>query len=502
MHSESEFYAGYKKIRNKLRQYDGVMTVVETINYLREKTRNPVEEMSKMPWLCTLLIKWAALDVEFCLKKKSFIQRHKLIELLQSMHDLSAKLMPLVEYDHFTFFLRNFAFQQFWYQREPNVYSVARQSILFANLEDTHSLKKTYREKYNLEIEESLYLSLPLFIILIHETRPIVRPNDYGDMTPLYGDKIVQYLNNISLDRDNLHDYLFKWMNSGRGTEEYFEQTPLVSYPLFRYQDYYMSYSKQVVARSLEAHCYDTLRRTDPSWFMNKFGKVFERYVERGLQYSGANYITEKELQRIIGNTEKCIDFYIADGDVGVMIDAKGVELSHNGKSAHLANIVKGATKNTILKAIEQASNLVSIIEKRTFSDEALQCRGKYYLLVVTYKEMYLGNGEFYYQRIAREELDRLEEQYQCRDVFPYEHVFFMTIEEYEMLVAMVREGFRLDDILEKVAEAERVPENKKYEFHQHLLQQAGVFMVPEYLKIEMNRIWDELGTAMKRGSL
>lgn len=496
-----EYYKEYKRIRNKLNEYDGISIVIEIAQYLRLPTKNMIEEGMKHPWLCMLLIKWAALEREFCIKNMRSITYNELHNLLGRLLNMSPNLRPLKGYDHYSLFLRNFAFQQFWYQRNPYVYSIARQSLLFCGLDRDNTLRQEYLSRYGIDVEDAIYLSLPLHIFLCQDNRPIFKPEHYGDMIPKYRDKIDPFLALLSRDRNALHDYLVNNDRVKRTSWEYYEETPLVRYPLFKFEEFYVSYSRQVTARALESHFYDVLKEVDPNWFMTEFGEIFERYIEMGLKYTNLPYLSEDDIRAIIGAKKKVVDFMVPLRGSTLLIDAKAVELSYSAKLSHLRHVVENATRQSVFKAIEQAYSVISQFETKNEEDTRFAKSGEYFLFVVTYKELFLSGGSYFYEQIAKEEIDAIREKYQNTSMLPLNNIFFLTIEEYEILTAMVRNGVDLNDLLRKAASAQSKLETRKYQFHDHYQNYMGKLGVPKFLVDELERILNQLGVVLENGS-
>jgi|GEM_PF-1187191 len=495
----SEYFAKYKPIRNKLRQYDGDSIILGIIRYLRKPTHRPIDEAMKHPWLCLLLVKWTVIDEEYASDKGNPISEQRLLDILNQTLDLSKYLRELTEYDHYTLFMRNFAFQQFWYQRKPYVLSMARQSYLFGELPADNPIRRAYSKTFGLDIEDALNLSLVLFYYLCSERRASVSISNFGDLNQHYKSKVGAFLDLLARDSKSLPKYLNAGDKVGRTSWEYFEQTPLIRYPLYKMGNTYWCYSDKVMARALESHYYDIMKGIDADWFMTEFGAVFERYVEKGLAYSKVKYCDESEIRSVLGAKHKAVDFILNEGGNGILIDAKAVELSYSAKASHRTEIIQGATRNSVLKAVEQAFSVINDIETQQYNHSIVAPRNSYFLLIITYKELYLTGGEYFYEHIARSECDEISKKYEYSMKLPYENIFFLTIEEHEILTAMMRNGTSISALLERAVGNQKSPETRKYEFHQHFADFVSKNPLPEYLMDEINRMMDDVGGILKR---
>jgi hypothetical protein len=356
-----------------------------------------------------------------------------------------------------------------------------------------------YRETFGLDIADALNLSVVLFYFLCSERWPSVSISNFGDLNQHYKSKVGAFLDLLARDSSTLQSYLVAGDKVGRTSWEYFEQTPLIRYPLYRIDHKYWCYSDKVIARALESHFYDILRGIDANWFMTEFGAVFERYVEKGLDYSRVRYCNEAEIRLVLGAKHKAVDFILNEGGDSILIDAKAVELSYSAKVSHRTEIIQGATRNSVLKAIEQAFSVINEIETHKYNHSVIALRNNYYLLIITYKELYLTGGEYFYDHIAKRECDEISKKYEYSMKLPYENIFFLTIEEHEIVTAMIRNGISISALLEKAVANQKKPETRKYEFHQHFPDFVSTNPLPEYLMDEINRMMDNVGGILKK---
>lgn len=104
----------------------------------------------------------------------------------------------------------------------------------------------------------------------------------------------------MALDIDNLREYLTIEDKSIKNISyEFHEQSPLKNYPLLIYGDRYYCYSRILLFHAIESFIYDKLRTANPQAFMNRFGQIFETYVEKSLTYGKLNFIKEEDLKNI-----------------------------------------------------------------------------------------------------------------------------------------------------------------------------------------------------------
>lgn len=497
---ESTYYSAYKHIRNQFRCYDPLQVISACINYLKSTSKNQIEQLKKCPWLVLLLIKWVLIDEEYSSPGNKKLENDNFMKILQMVHDIGAKIRMPSEYDHYMLFLRNLAYQQFLYQHSFSINCLARQKILFGTVEDSHLFKREFFKLTGISIENFLDLSFVLLCHFIDEKEHTISSDWFNPIESCYPRiEIDNLFRALSLNLVDLKQALIKTEGRKRTSHEFYEQTPFLKFPLIKIGEKYVCIHNNILFRSLEHFIYDTLRAWDSNKFMAKFGETFERYIENGLSYANVKYVSEDILSRELQGTGSLIDFLINDDDVNILIDAKAVEMAYQGKITHLADIVKDRVKTSVIKAIEQSFGVVSRLKQTRSSNPVIKYKDINFLLVVTYKELYLGNGRNLYDAIAKNKLDKILTKYGNLLQIPLENMYFITIEEFDYLIEMIKLGkTSFKTALMKAKENDSDVMSRKFEFLQHLRSWDENFTAPKYIQDEADRIFSKIKNILK----
>jgi len=225
---------------------------------------------------------------------------------------------------------------------------------------------------------------------------------------------------------------------------------------------------------------------------MNKFGPIFEKYVGNSIANTKIRYFTEKELSEILPGEGKLVDYLLMDESNKIFVDAKGVEMSYLGMVGHQPEVITDKTKTSIVKGIQQgfetASRLGSI---RKFSEVEFG-KGNNYLIVVTFKDMFVGNGLDFYEYVAKDTLNELISQYDGAPPIPFEHMYFMSIDDFDLLTGGIASGeIALAEILGHAVKSDTLWENKKFTFEQHIYDMYPKQKPPLWLLDESKYILD-----------
>lgn len=467
------FYTQFKPIRNTLRRYSPQSVLQGCLQHLYSPAPDRLSQLKKMPWIHLLLVKWAFLDEQAERVGRPAISWSALHRLLQQVYELSNHTRMPNDYEHVNLFMRAIAYQQFPYQDPLNFDGLARQSLLFSQVPKNHFFRVHFQEKHGFSLDTFLQLAACLLTRFLIESSYEVPRTWFSSLERTYPpDNIDSFLASISVNIENLSATLRKTEEKNRQALEYFQQTPFINYPLIRVGQIYWCIYPEILQRRLDHYLFDFFKKSDPQRFNEAFGsKRFEDYVGIFLKDGGLPFATESELNRVLSGAGKVVDFLVVNGNANIFIDAKGVEMAPRGKVAHLCEVVRGATKSSLMKAFEQGQEICSRIAKMDNTHPVIQPRQHNYLLAVTYKELYIGNGLSLSAAVGDEAIERIQKNLMTKNLIPLENIYFLTIDEFEVLIALHKAGrISLVDALERAKRADSNPATRKFMFKMHLM--------------------------------
>lgn len=491
--SEDEYFLDYKKIRNKFRKYNSLEVVNSCINHLKKDQTNEVEELRKSPWLTVLLIKWVIADDDFNTNgaNREFTL-NKLYEILNLILNMRHR-MPS-QFENLDLFMCSIANQQFMYQRELSLSHIYRQKVFF-DLPENHYINQEFESIINIRISDFLNLSLVVWTKFI-ENEQEIKLSYFANFEDHYTIDVIQsFLDSISINLMDLRNELRTVENINIGKScEFFEQTPFLKYPLIKDNDNYICVYPNILYRSIEYFIYDKMRKHNADKFMDmsNFGGIFEKYIEKMLNYAKTNFINEDNIKSSIGHNNKLIDFIVMECDANVFIEAKAVEMPYSGKIAHKSQVIIHKTKDSIIKAIEQANSVLNQINSS--NNDKFIAQKQNYLLVVTFKNLLLGNGKRFYNDVAKEKLDTIYSKYKDKQTINMEDIYFISIDEFDILTELVKKKFiSYSGAIEKAKINDSKLETSKLVFRQHLQNLGYTLKIPDILIEEKNNMLYEL---------
>lgn len=498
MFSEEGYYATFKQVRNKFRKYRYADLIGGALEYINAPAKDKIASIERHPWLVMLFVKWIFLDDQFPNTGGKTATKNDVNALLNAAYQMSDKLRMPNEYDHYSLFLRNIAFQQFLYQIDFYYAHLSRQSILFSELDKNHYIYKEFVKNTGLDVQDFLDLSLITLVRFLDTNETFLPENWFSTVQQKYPtNKVNCFLATISKDINDIRRTLLSEDSGRRPAVENYELTPFIEFPLIKVPGKYILTHKNILFRRLEYFVYDMMRSIDAAKFMDKFGELFERYVEKSLKHSEVSYLTEDEIKKILGMAGNQIDFLIQDGASNIFVDAKAVEMNSQGKTTHSAEILRHKTKISILKAIKQSHDVIKKIADS--NNCAIHSSLNNYLLVITFKDLYLGNGVNYYEVIAKDKIDEVYDEYKGYPCIPPENMYFITIDDLDILTDILKQKkITLSGIMDIAKSDDKDPNTKKFDFRQHIQSLNITPQTSDYLVIEKDNMFKRIMEAAK----
>jgi hypothetical protein len=474
--TDKSFYDQYKPIRNKLRRYFPESVLKACIERMNQFSLKSVDGMMAMPWLWIVLLKWSLIESSRENKSHKKITRQELADLQWPLVKLSNHTRLPTQYQPLELYVRAITYQQNQYQRLVSVNGLARQELIFGESQDNDFFKTEFFAKHGIRLNR--FLRISAFLISILEIKNKANFNTFDLPVGIFGAaEIDDFLSTISIDIDEIGPTLEKLSPAPRKYTEFFEQTPFLSFPIVKIGSEYWCINRKVLSQCLDYFVYDTLKEADK--FSDKFGKRFENYVGKIIEMTGVAFRRESELKRELGDGSKLVDFLIHSGDANIFIDAKGVDLAARAKVTHLSEVLKGAIKSSLLKAIHQGQEVKKNLERINVCEWIIQSPANNYLFVVTYKPLYIGNAGLL-DHLIDGEVSRTISEYPSNTRIPLENIYFFSIDEFESLMHLVEKGkISIVEAIERAKEADASFETAKYYFSAHLSEW------PEYQELE-----------------
>ena len=119
--------------------------------------------------------------------------------------------------------------------------------------------------------------------------------------------------------------------------------------------------------------------------------------------------------------------------------------------------------------------------------------------MVVTFKDLYLGNGTAYYEVIAKRKMDEIYDEYDSYHCIPPENMYFITVNELDILTDILKnKALTLTEIIEFAKNNDKDRATQKLEFQQHLHAMDINPQTSDYLAFEKDKMFKRILDAAK----
>lgn len=503
--TRTKAYRIFKNIRNRIGRLNGEDLLRDLLELLNTEDATSVERQRYCPvWDLLLLVKWTIMYGDFSnLRQHDPVWPSQVNALLDRMYNLSEQTDEISTLQDAALFCRRLSNQQIWLQRRESIpIGLARQWILFGDLTSDHIFEDTFYRITNLSLKDFIDLSTAVLVMDLNGIGPFVTEQSFSFLANSFGtDKIDKYLASISTTLDHARN----WLTTKAETlddveEEYFEQSPLARFPLIKHGEYNFFISRYMLLWSLSTFVYDVLRNHDANMFMREFGAMFESHLGETLRFIGTDLLTECDLREHFGKrkSQKLVDFIVIENDCNIFVEAKGVALRSAAMVTKSPELIETRTRTSIQKGIKQGFAVASSLPLGTEIRGARLGSSENYLIIVTFKDLYLGNAQYYFDNFAPDVIGEIIAPYGNSEVIPLSNILFVSVDDLEILLGEV--VFGSTTISEFVARAAKTVSSFEGRpvFRQLITQSNGDIHPPPVIKRATEELFKRAADILK----
>lgn len=478
--TEIRGFSSYKPIRNYIRKYSREELLEALIKLSCGISRSGAEVWSKgyVPWELLLLGRWIIRDWNN-IKGTKKIDQNELNNILNKVKSFSDDDTFLKEghSNGISKFMRRMAFQQFWFQTSVGYSNAGRSIDLLVNSTLSPEVDKKLLEATGISRKELYDIWVMVWASFSGERINSLLPSFFDKVKEKTGEGVIEaFFKNFSLDSKSIDSFNDTYKAKNYILEIY-ERSPFFYKPFYCAGGKYYLWNISILNEFLEYGIYDFLKKIIPDKFGDCFGPIFEKYLEKRLIEYSIPYVSENELRN--QGFEKQVDYLLEEGKDVVLIESKAIEASRHVKLLPTDQAMSNAYKKDVVKGIAQAH----YVFKKLTNEKDVQ---EGFLLIVTYKELFLGNGESVWDEFIEDTLNNKYGIENC-SIKP-ENIFFLSADSYDkLLLCMDGDIKKLIEILKRIIQDKSKVETKKFVFSQYLSNLDLNTKSDEYLKNVFN---------------
>jgi hypothetical protein len=462
----------------------------------------------RLPHLSYLLIEWLFQVDEVANPK---VARPKdLLRLLNAMHKLQSQAVNLQpEYNAFLA-LRKLMISQIRSQRPllAQLNGLTRLYVLMIRSEQANWFEKDFKAAHGLDLNVFFIMSLWL-LWKMNDSHVLQYQRILTELCPAISvDEIALFLKIVGARPEELGSLLSSKKDESIKVDAYFAPTILRTKPLLLLETGAVVPDSLLLRQSISDFVLNDFATRNNSAFRDKFTPAFERYTERVISAANQSFVTEGQLERLLKDkavTSKVCDFIVFDDYGAVFIDAKGIEPNKVEQSSSNPLSLRDKIKKRVSVGTEQCFASAAVCEQ--YEIIPLPPRERRFSLVVKHQNFYFLNGRKLEEQIYPDFYAALSGQYGA--VIPAEHVYFVTIEEFEMMTLLVgKHGVQIADFLDYCVRQDADAKTTVFEMYQHLIAycaELGIDASSLFDNSTLEAVFDELvghaGNAVASGT-
>lgn len=452
----------YKPIRNYMRKFDRLELLTNFLIISQENSRdnNILKSNGYLPWEILLALRWVILDWHN-ITGSQLPDIKKCKKILNSIKYFQEKEEKFLKKDYemgIVKFTRKYAYQQFWMQETPDYRGIARTVELFSNSGFSKIFDKIFQSHFEVARIDFYRILILLFSIFINSNLKFINENHLQSLYPEMKSGCLAVLRKLSIGISDFEEF-----NNTNPVTNYslqiFEKSTLLKKPFYSQGGNYYPWNLSLLNYFISYGSYDLIKEVNPELFGDEFGKIFESYIENRLKHYKTHYITEKEQTE--AESKKKVDFILKGAQQQVLIEAKSIEAKKHESINSTKQILKNRYGENIVKAVAQADSYLSATSNTKPNRDT-------FLIIVSYKELYLGNGESVWKEFIAE---LLKERFEIADSYvDPKKIFIMPIGAFDKLLNYTGGNTeRIIQVLVDCQNAQKLPETTRFVFDQYL---------------------------------
>lgn len=500
----------YKVFRNQLRKFSLDSIVQVALGMTAVPPGDVVEALKQFPWLPMLIAKWALLDRMVLRGVGQAMSRELLARLVNELWNFDGDLIKQPSPGTAHLLIRPRVFVQIEFQRSATR-SFVRIPTLLSRLPSDHSLRRLFRSQWELSPEQFIDLSVALHAARLQADKPGFTRGFFMPLAEKYGAAAIEsLLGMFAKDLAGLPQELVtsEAEDGGPGLKsrrrsELLEFPYFKRFPLFKAaHEVYFVWHPTVLARALEEAVHLRFSNAGED-YTRPFSKVFERYVVELAESAHPCIYTEADIKQTRGSTSVSVEAIIPFEGCNVLVEAKMGLYRDEVMTLTVPDLVRHKFRD-LRKAVGQGASVAELLQSGALQFDKVAPNEVNYLLVVTSRDLCIGRGEVLDAMCQPKGVEYPSDL--AKQLLPLEHVFYVSIEAFEHIIAAVKAGFcTLPGLLSHAVALNRNPATASYWLDLQMSREAqGVedsdSMMAKAWDASLQRLEEALGVELVAG--
>ncbi|MGN6828572.1 hypothetical protein [Paucibacter sp. M5-1] len=492
-------------VERQLKKFS-IQSVADSVMDDLWEDRPAPDQLKALPWLALLIAKWS-LQLGSTIRVGRKLPKDLLLLLKRALWDGNDRAFVERTARHeaefgldrpqpLSIMMRIALATQMQFQRQE-IWGLYRTAGLIRPLDANHRSKRIFREQIGLEVEEFIDGCIFLYTLANRDGARELNAVDVEHFKPMRDGMIRKVLALMSRSLPDLRlELLQEAPMKGSRSRELYVFPVFKRFPLLRTrQGRYWCWHRSVLDRYMDEAVHLELSKAGQK-YADSFSMVFEKYVVDQSQRLGFPLTTAQQYLDAYGRGEKIknVEAVVTHGNRRLLIESKMGLFPDDVlfQETELGN--RGKLKR-VLEAVEQGQTVSHKLATSHPEDQ------EHYLIVVTSRDLVIGTGLFLEDMCGPGSLAAPVGTE--GNLLPLNHMFVLSIDEFERLVEFVASGrLSLFDQVASAAKSSRNLAGCAFNFSSFYPKElAGIgqrIRMPAFIAAEHRAAMDRLSLALE----
>jgi hypothetical protein len=509
--SAPKYSSKIKTIKSELSRYTHRSVFIQAISYLRNKNANAAQEVTKMPWIIMLLVKFSFLEREGELN----ITSAEFLTLANTLYGLQSVASNINEKGSIELKLRALTVQQLWYQQnhQTDYLAIVRQSSLLRREDEFYD--KEFQKIAGLTLDNfftiALYLMTLARVDVTSNVMEVSLPTIVYHLTPdVPLVQLANFFKLLAVKFENISNFLKNDHElQDEPQSEFFQETPFKLKPIIIDGSNVFIFNSRIFVTGISL-LVPTILKKQIANYKTEFGADMESYVGRIIAQSNLKHMNEEFIGQVYAKTGlrakykkvgiggKAVDYAICDEhNRVVLIECKAVEPSDLVKASYDPEILRRSLEKSFINAIVQGQETKFLLSQSPdFKEKTFK------LAVITHQEFNIFGGTMVGKCIDFNLEQRMIDKYGQLPI-DLNDIVYIPIGDFERALGAHSIGdINFHDFIDDSLLQQMQPAGARFSMSQVVNEKiTGSIPHPSELAAEIDKLTDRVISAMESSS-
>ncbi|MEK6627654.1 MAG: hypothetical protein AABY53_03430 [Bdellovibrionota bacterium] len=411
------------------------------------------------PWDMLLLLK---LVIAFDSKSIKPALEKDIMPMMDLIINLTTPANKVFESEHpnkTSIGFRIMAFQQFWLQPVSNLFyfDIARNQMLFNSQFPQYDFPREFKTVTGIDFQTFQKIVQILMTWIELRTISEDKRNISIKFKGIPEIDVSNFFKLVSTSFEVCQNEFSNSLQTKKFHLQITERSPLKNKPFLVTQNGAALIYTKLFVYFAKFGVYDLMKNHQSNAFSRSFGKVMENYIRTRLIQNKYDFLNENQIEAIVGKENKKTDFVVKFDKFNIVIESKGIELGNSAMVDPNPLVLANELSGKIIEAMNQCLYISNRISDGTLDSSLSK---KTHIFIISYKELFLGNGIHAWHEIFENETKVFRKQNNIENVIP-SRIHIMDIAEFDLFLIKTKtmSHAQIETFLDNISALNSVPQ-------------------------------------------